>query len=61
MIELLKKIGISLILTIIILIIFIGVLGKWFSNDDGPLILMTASLQFTLIMCTLFILEKIKK
>ena len=59
--NLLKKIIISLVLSIIILVIFISILGPLLikSNDDSVLILLIASLHFTIIICTLFILDKI--
>lgn len=58
-----KKIVISLGLTTIILVMFIYLLGLLIgnSNDDTFLIIVAASLHFTIIMCTLVILDENKK
>lgn len=56
-----KKIVISLILSIVVLMTFIYGLGTIFAGKNGEIIILTLSIHFTIILCTLIILEKLNK
>lgn len=62
--NLFKKIIISLVLAFVILFGFLIIIGPILvrsGNDDSASIILTASLHFTMILCTLVILDNNKK
>lgn len=54
-----KKIITSLVISIIILAVFIYGLGLLFTGTGGDIIIIALSIHFTIILCTLVIIEKL--
>lgn len=57
----LKKVSIALLLSIVVLMVFIYGLGSILAGKNGEIIILTLSIHFTIILCTLIILEKLNK
>lgn len=57
----LKKVIIALLLSIVVLMVFIYGLGSILAGKNGEIIILTLSIHFTIILCTLIILEKLNK
>ena len=55
-----KKVVISFLISILILVGFIF-LGSFFSGNGGEILIISLSIQFTIVLSTLIILEKLEK
>jgi len=55
-----KEVVISFLISILILVVFMF-LGSLFSGNGGEILIIALSIQFTIVLSTLIILEKLEK